>query len=136
MECSRVLERSAQHSHLSMREGATVTACGTVAQRDGTEGLSDQLQRNHLSACENMDSAACGAIVYKCARMFGVLNFKVATSACQKGRQSQRLAQLLNEMQQSAECLAQRGHISMREDGQWQRVAQMLDGYADFAVIA
>eukprot|EP00973_Karenia_brevis_P014718 2009288-Karenia_brevis.AAC.1 len=113
MECNRVLERSAQHSHLSMREGATVHVAQLLNEMG--QRLEDQLQRSHLSACENMDSAACGAIVNKCAGMFGVLNFKVATSACQKGRQSQRLAQLLNEVQQSAECLARRNHISMKK---------------------
>eukprot|EP00973_Karenia_brevis_P051054 7090517-Karenia_brevis.AAC.1 len=47
--------------------------------------------------------------------MIGVLNFKAATSACEKGGQRQSLAQLLKEMRQSAECLAQRGHISMQK---------------------
>eukprot|EP00973_Karenia_brevis_P039094 5399472-Karenia_brevis.AAC.2 len=53
MRCNRVLECSAQRSHLSMRKEGIVTACGAAAQRDATERLNVRIQRSHFSVPEH-----------------------------------------------------------------------------------
>eukprot|EP00973_Karenia_brevis_P081556 11304974-Karenia_brevis.AAC.1 len=60
-EMQRVMNAQLRRSHLSRKAGTlsstqptqharrgTVTACGTVAQRDATEGLNDQLRCRHV----------------------------------------------------------------------------------------
>eukprot|EP00973_Karenia_brevis_P016730 2292151-Karenia_brevis.AAC.1 len=50
MRCNRVLEGSAQPSHLSMREGWTVAGGGAVAQRGATAQMFSF--NSAISVCE------------------------------------------------------------------------------------